>query len=997
MSHIKENIDQSSKGKLYQTKVVSDKNIPSGKNELTNILHLNEIIKQSNIEDLQNYVQKEKLSAFELKIAINELLKKYEPNNHNFYTMLDILLQAGFPINSGINIPSNERTKNFNFEENDEVNLLTLAILFEDLEFIRLVLKYHDTKTINQKDQKGFSPIIYSILNNKNDNTDILNMLITAGADMNQTVKLGTEPNKFQEHSPFTLACLKNLPKNIKLLLDNQKTYVNFGVIPTGDTGLHICAREGMEEALKVLLSSEKINPDILNNKGKKALELIYDNEKKNEIMKLFVNYYNNKSSRKNDLSGNLNILKNNAYDNINKDTNKNFVNNEKLNINNSNIINHENIYKNKNDEYKNYINNINNLNIKNKMSNMSNSLEQEQLRQNMNMENIGFNESSDFSEDQETKEKINSNKNNKMQKININNPNSEQTLPQINSMKLLNHNIYNNLLSNYNFNHNFNLEIPIKMINRKKGHFKSEKLKSLNNFFDPKINSIPILNLDLNDKTFQLELEINEIKNQITNIDKEKKNLEKDIEENHKLIDEKSDELSKKEDTFQKLNFDLTKSKDKEGELLQKQKDIKEEIDNIPGTNLFKESNKDKNKKELKFLLKEFEDIEMFKILNKDLIDYQAYITEIMRRQNIALQIENRINEIKNVLRSISQEYEIQIYGSYALGLNMEWSDIDLVLVKNENPPPENNENNDENILLMQQNNNNEVQNDNVSVANTDSTRESFNQMILNQNNNNYQNQINNSNILEALDQRLRAFPWVKKFLWRENLEVKILKLECLVNIPGMQENKRFDIDISIETEKHNGLKCVNLINSYLKEYSVLKPIVIALRAILHSANLHLPDKGGLSAYGLILMVVSYIQSQKENFNKNEPDLCGKIFYGFLKHYGIIFDFNKYLILTYPTNENNGANTDKESYINMNQYGQEFIILDPLNSTNNVASKSFQFMNLKMAFMIAYMVTKEDCDCGCHFGEAEFENSYNSTEHCYLKRMLNSVRRFQG
>ena len=190
-----------------------------------------------------------------------------------------------------------------------------------------------------------------------------------------------------------------------------------------------------------------------------------------------------------------------------------------------------------------------------------------------------------------------------------------------------------------------------------------------------------------------------------------------------------------------------------------------------------------------------------------------------------------------------------------------------------------------------------------------------------------------------------------------------------CEHSWTGQMQPKRFDIDISVESEKHYGLKCVNLINSYLTEYHVLKPITIALRAILHSANLHLPDKGGLSAYGLILMVVSYIQSQKE-----------------------IFDFNKYLILTYPTSENTSANI-----INMNQYGQEFIILDPLNNTNNVASKSFQFMNLKMAFMIAYMVTKEDCDCGCHFGEAEFENSLLSTEHCYLKRMLNSVRRFQG
>lgn len=115
------------------------------------------------------------------------------------------------------------------------------------------------------------------------------------------------------------------------------------------------------------------------------------------------------------------------------------------------------------------------------------------------------------------------------------------------------------------------------------------------------------------------------------------------------------------------------------------------------------------------------------------------------------------------------------------------------------------------------------------------------------------------------------------------------------------------------------------------------------------------------------------------------------------MKHYGIFFDFNKYLILTYPINETNVPNNDKESFLTINQFSQEFIILDPLNNKNNVANSSFQFMNLKMAFMIAFMVTKEDCDCGCHYGKAVYENSFKSTEHSYLKRMLNSVRRFQG
>ena len=126
MSHLKGNIDQSSKGKLYQTKTVSDKNIPSTKNDLTHVLHLNDYIKQSKVEDLFNYIQKEKPSQFEIKIAINELLKKYEPKNEIFYNMLDIFLKTGWPINFGINFPQIESQKIFNFElnENEEITLL---------------------------------------------------------------------------------------------------------------------------------------------------------------------------------------------------------------------------------------------------------------------------------------------------------------------------------------------------------------------------------------------------------------------------------------------------------------------------------------------------------------------------------------------------------------------------------------------------------------------------------------------------------------------------------------------------------------------------------------------------------------------------------------------------------------------------------------------------------------------------------------------------------
>ena len=540
---------------------------------------------------------------------------------------------------------------------------------------------------------------------------------------------------------------------------------------------------------------------------------------------------------------------------------------------------------------------------------------------------------------------------------------------------KLLNKKIYNSLLSKKN--ENFNIEIPIEIIKKKKNF--SEKYNTLNNFISPKINATPLLNLDITNKCFDLEIKLNELKLQLQeNIKKEAEYKAKN-EEKSQILEEKNKILEQNNLDLEKINTTIIENEKKINQLKETQQELKNKI---PQDKLYQKTNKgNKFYKELKFMPYQIEDTEMFKILNKDLMDYQKYITEKINKK-IPL-IYTFINEIKEILNEKTQDYEIQIYGSYANGLCMPWSDLDLVLVnKNSNnynnfgQDNNNNEDLNENILLLQ---NNDLQSDSASVANTDSTRETANTLSQNE-------------LLLYLLQNLKNKSWIKQQIITENLSVKILRI---ITIEAYSE---MNIDISIETEKHNGLKCVNLVKSYLKEYSALKPITIALKAILQSANLHNPNKGGLSSYGLILMVVSYIQSQKDNFDlKNEPDLNGKIFYGFLKHYGILFDFNKYLILTYPANEANIVNNDKESYLNINQFSQEFIILDPLNNKNNVANSSFQFMNLKMAFMIAFMVTKEDCDCGCHYGKAVYENSFNSTEHSYLKRMLNSVRRFQG
>ena len=119
--------------------------------------------------------------------------------------------------------------------------------------------------------------------------------------------------------------------------------------------------------------------------------------------------------------------------------------------------------------------------------------------------------------------------------------------------------------------------------------------------------------------------------------------------------------------------------------------------------------------------------------------------------------------------------------------------------------------------------------------------------------------------------------------------------------------------IDITLQDNRHYGLKCVDLVKSFLKEYEALEPLIFALKNILKNANLNDPYLGGLSSYGLILMVVSFLQSQQEN-NKSikisEGNL-GRMFLEFLWYYGLMFDHTKYVIYAFPTNE---AVTDKDS-----------------------------------------------------------------------------------
>ena len=84
----------------------------------------------------------------------------------------------------------------------------------------------------------------------------------------------------------------------------------------------------------------------------------------------------------------------------------------------------------------------------------------------------------------------------------------------------------------------------------------------------------------------------------------------------------------------------------------------------------------------------------------------------------------------------------------------------------------------------------------------------------------------------------------------------VPILKIQCT------EQYIEKKIDITYQDEKHNGLQSVVLIQQYLEIYPQLRSLTFILKKFIYSARLFDPYSGGISSYGLILMIVAYIQN---------------------------------------------------------------------------------------------------------------------------------------
>ena len=539
------------------------------------------------------------------------------------------------------------------------------------------------------------------------------------------------------------------------------------------------------------------------------------------------------------------------------------------------------------------------------------------------------------------------------------------------NKIKILNEYLY---LKYRKSNSSTNLQIHVS--------FPNKSLKNnFNDVFYFSNENTPILNVDLFSEKFKdyknfLNLNTEIKNNQLKKLEEENKSLKKEIDilknENRNLlqnITEKESHIKEIENKYQLSIKELTSKislLEKEHEIdknsiidLKKEiSELNEKKSNTENSNTTNNSNKNiinntdiNNKSFLQYLNKKFIhfdynynfDLNTYVIncLSKDIYEYEIFVNEhITKSKNI---YDTLVNNLQIAVNEAINDYEVHLYGSHSTNLCLPWSDLDVVLIH---------------------------KNDFNKNSRISSETKHF--------------------LLSKLSENLRHQSWVKDCNYISGATIPIIK------IVAIEKYNKMHIDISIQDEKHFGLKCVELVKKFMNKYDSLKPLVLAIKNMLKIANLNDPYKGGISSYGLILMIVYFLQTQKKNgadISKNENGTnLGNLFYNFIHFYAVEFDFNKYIIVVSVNNED--ENDDFQYNINFMQ-NSGLIIVDPLNTENNVAKSCYQLLNLKMTFIVSLKALLEDCECGCHYNEDGEEYSNLKVEHCFLKRIFNSVRRF--
>jgi len=318
------------------------------------IRRLKQYIEQKDLEDLNDFLDKNETSKKTLNSILCYALQNYR-SNYEMTDYINLLIAKGADQNSFFhNKSSNQGPK---IDEKDNITLLMYACIYADIRLVELI---YTEKNINMRDKNGKNALFY-VLSDKGDNPDVIGSLIYHGIDVNCIGKIEIGDKNFENHTPLSLSASKNMIDSFKILIENNAD-PNYKVNTTGDTVLHIAVKKNNVEMVKLLLNTNKIKFEEKNKENKTALELAYEMSKNNnnEVIYKLIKDKIEEGNREGD------IVAQELLSEDQKNIAKKHSDIKNTNINNSNVKKEENNNLNTNKQNKNINKNNNNKKIYN-------------------------------------------------------------------------------------------------------------------------------------------------------------------------------------------------------------------------------------------------------------------------------------------------------------------------------------------------------------------------------------------------------------------------------------------------------------------------------------------------------------------------------------------------------------------------------------------------------------------------------------------------------
>ena len=228
---------------------------------------------------------------------------------------------------------------------------------------------------------------------------------------------------------------------------------------------------------------------------------------------------------------------------------------------------------------------------------------------------------------------------------------------------------------------------------------------------------------------------------------------------------------------------------------------------------------------------------------------------------------------EIKKKIESMIFElyqgpFSLKVYGSFANGLNIPGSDLDLLLIFNNSPKSKAKSQN--NSKQKRHSSKHRLSEHCSGDQSTPTKRKYTEPYYPDISQNDFQLKLLSDNVMEDLNDKAQNLEnYFVKSQYLRNAFVPVLKLETQEDLGG------FPVDVTVHDPRHQGIECVELVKNLVKKYPPLKPIALVLKQLLNKSGLSDPYTGGLSSYGLVVMIVSYFQIfefrefEKENFER--------------------------------------------------------------------------------------------------------------------------------